>query len=163
MMHRMASSRRIKSGRTYTAPELAVALGVATGTVRRWVRDGLPLIDSERPKLIHGGEFLTWHKAKQKARKIKCGPFQMYCCKCRAPRQLMLGSAVVIHRNEKSATVKALCAECGTAMNRHSSKENATEWVDAARPAKGQKLSLVASPKPLVIVASGTPTAKKAG
>ena len=163
MTHRMVSSRRIKSGRTYTAPELAATLGVATGTVRRWVRAGMPLIDGERPKLIHGGEFLTWHKAKRKARKVKCGPFQMYCCKCRAPRQMMPGSAVVIHRNEKSATVKALCAECGTAMNRHCSKENATEWVDSTRPAKGQKPRLMASTNPLVIVASGASTVTKAG
>lgn len=157
------SSRRIKSGRAYTVTELAAAMRVATGTVRRWVRDGMPLIDNERPKLIHGGEFLAWHKAKCEARKVKCGPFQMYCCKCRAPRQLLPGSAVVIHRNEKSATVKALCIECSTAMNRHCSKENATEWINSARPSKGHKPSLMASTNPLVIVAAGTSTARKAG
>lgn len=155
--------RRIRRTRSYTAPELALVLGVATGTVRRWVREGMPLIDKERPKLVNGAEFLAWHNARRRERKIKCGPRQMYCCRCRDARTFMPGSAVIIHRNEISATVKALCIACGTAMNRHCTRQNAVDWIDLSRPPKGQMPRLMASPNPLVNVNLGALSEAKVG
>jgi hypothetical protein len=145
-------------------PELAAVLGVAVGTVRRWVRvGGIPLIDSERPKLINGGEFLIWYKAREQGRKVRCGPRQMYCCKCRDARDILPGSAIVIHRNEKSATVKALCVACGTTMNRHCSRQNAAEWAKLARPPKGHQPRLIASTNALVNDAFEAPYASETG
>src|SRR6187401_1806311 len=109
MMRASPDVRRVRLARCYTVPELAAVLDISVGTARRWVRDGMPLIDRECPKLVQGGEFLTWFKLRRNARKVRCGPQQMYCCKCRDARQIMPGSAVIIHRNEKSASVKARC------------------------------------------------------
>lgn len=155
--------RRVRRTRSYTVLELASALSIASGTVRRWVRDGMPLIDNGRPKLVNGAEFLAWHNARQTARKVKCGPRQMYCCKCRDARTFMPGSSLIIYRNEKSATVKARCIACGTAMNRHCSRQNAVEWVDLPRLAKGQKPHLIVSPNPLVNADFGAPSKAKVG
>ena len=155
--------RRIRRTRCYTIPELAAVLRVSIGTARRWVREGMPLIDGEWPRLMQGGEFLEWFKARRDARKVKCGPRQMYCCRCRDARTIMPGSAVVIHRNEKTASVKALCVCCGAGMNRHCSKQNAAEWLDPARSSQGLQPRLLASTKPLVNDTMGDSPETKAG
>lgn len=120
-----ADVRRISRVICYTIPELAEVTGVSVGTGRRWVREGMPLIDGEWPRLVRGREFLSWFKVRRSARKVRCGQREMYCCKCRDARQIMPGSVVIIHRNIKSATVKARCITCGTVMNRHCSSSDA--------------------------------------
>lgn len=139
--------RRLKRSQTYTVPEAAIALRVSIGTVRRWVRQGLPLIDDKRPHLIHGKAMHDWLTERLKERQVKCGPRQIYCCKCRDARDMLPGSAVIIHRNEKAASVRALCAECGTTMHRHCSKENADAWSIRPQPIARQTLTLIASSK----------------
>lgn len=146
--------RRLKRTQTYTVPEAAASIGVSIGTVRRWVREGLPLIDDKRPQLIHGGAMREWLANKALARKVRCGPRQIYCCKCRDARDILPGSAVIIHRNEKAATVRALCIECGANMFRHCSKIDASIWMTAQHPLSRQTLTLIASRKPLAIVHS---------
>lgn len=141
--------RLIKQNRSYSIPELASLFGVRVETVRRWVRQGLPAIDDQRPKLIHGAQLREWLIAKRSKRRMKCGPRQMYCCKCRDAREMMPGSAVVTFRNEKSASIKAHCIVCGTSMFRQSSKTDAAHWIDMGGPEKGRKPSLVASSNPL--------------
>lgn len=142
--------RRVKRARCYTMPELAAVLTVSIGTARRWVREGMPLIDREWPRLVNGGEFISWFKERRNARKVRCGPREMYCCRCRDARPIMPGSAIVIQRNEKSSSVRALCILCAATMNRHCSKENAAQWLDPARPLQGHKPRLLVSPKSLV-------------
>ncbi len=141
--------RVIKRSRSYTVPELASLFGIRVGTVRRWIRRGLPVIDDQRPKLIHGKQLRQWLIAQRTERRIKCGPREMYCCKCRDAREMMPGSAVVTFRNEKSASIKAQCIECGTSMFRQSSRADAAHWIDTESPKKGHKPRLVASNNPL--------------
>jgi hypothetical protein len=157
MLGTKPNTRRIRRSISYTVPELASALGIAIGTIRRWVRLGMPLVDKERPKLVNGAEFLAWHNARCAARKSKCGPRQMYCFRCRDARDLMPGSALIIHRNEKCSSIKGLCISCGTPMNRHCSRQNAVSWIPLSRPLKGQKLHLLVSPTRLVNDAFGAP------
>lgn len=163
MMRARADVRRIRRTLCYTIPELAAALSVSVGTARRWVRDGMPLIDGERPRLVQGAEFLVWFKGRGLKRTVRCGPRQMYCCRCRDARTIMPGSAIVIHHNEKSASVKALCIQCGATMNRHCSRQNASEWLDPVRSSQGHKPRLLASPNTLVNDTPVTPPDAKAG
>ena len=46
--------RSIKAARTYTITEAAEALGMSFGTVRGWVKQGLPAMTAQRPFLILG-------------------------------------------------------------------------------------------------------------
>lgn len=141
--------RLIKQARSYSVLELASLFGVRVETVRRWMKQGLPTIDNHRPKLIHGAQLREWLIAKRSKRRIKCGPKQMYCCKCRDAREMLPGSAVVTFRNEKSASIKAQCIVCGTSMFRQSSKADAAKWIEPESPKKGHKPRLVASNNPL--------------
>jgi hypothetical protein len=140
----------MRQKQTYTVPEIAVALRVSVGTVRRWIRLGLPSIDDQRPKLVHGASLRQWLLDRREKRTVKCGPRQMYCCKCRDACEMLPGSAVVIHRNAKSASIKGLCIQCGTAMFRHCSKQDAASWIETRGPNTGHQPRLIASANPLV-------------
>lgn len=161
MVRKKIDCRRLKKSQTYTVPEAAQAVSVSIGTVRRWVRQGLPLIDENRPYLIHGKVMHDWLGAKAKARKVQCGPRQIYCCKCRDARDILPGSAIIIQRNETKASVRALCHVCGNKMFRHCSKANADAWLTFQRPLAGHALTLIASNATLPNDHLGAPQEKK--
>lgn len=67
---RRPDHRRVKLHRTYSVDEVARLLDMHPNTVRTWVREGLPLLDSKRPQLIHGTDltdFLTTPSPEQMA------------------------------------------------------------------------------------------------
>jgi hypothetical protein len=64
--------------------ESALTLNVAKGSVRRWLKHGLPHISEQRPFVILKGDlidFLDQRKPKQ-----RCEPNELYCFRCRAPK-----------------------------------------------------------------------------
>jgi hypothetical protein len=110
--------RAVRSARSYTIPEVAAVLGVSVGTVRGWVRSGLPAMIAQRPFLILGcelREFLAVRRSKSKA------PLQadeLYCFTCKAARK-PLGLMVDAHNQSvKTARLEGLCEVCGGSCNR---------------------------------------------
>jgi excisionase family DNA binding protein len=79
---RKPSGHRAKIHRSYTVDEVARLLGVAKGTVRRWIKAGLPVLADRKPALILG-EDLVQFLASRKAPRKKCSPAECYCVKCR--------------------------------------------------------------------------------
>jgi len=149
--------RRIRQKHSYTVPEISVSLRVAVGTVRRWITLGLPTIDDARPKLVHGSVLRKWLIDRRETRRTKCGPRQMYCFKCRDARDMLPGSAVTTNRNDKLASIEALCIACGSRMFRQCSKTNAADWLKFSRAPTRRQPSLIASNKPLLDDHSGMP------
>lgn len=149
--------RRIKQKHSYTVPDISASLGVTVGTVRRWIANGLPTIDDERPRLVHGSALRKWLVDRRKTRRTKCGPRQMYCFKCRDARDMLPGSAVTTHRNDKLASIEALCVACGSKMFRQCSKVNAAKWLQFSRAQTRHQPSLIASNEPLLDDRSKTP------
>lgn len=110
--------RRIRTTKTYTVPEIAMVLSRSIATVRRWIRDGLPILDNNHPTLVDGAVLRQWLQKKWEA---KCADNELYCFKCRKPRMAMLGTARVGPRNAKMITINANCEVCGNRMNRGAS------------------------------------------
>jgi len=110
--------RRIRLSRCYSVPEAATLLGVSAGTVRTWIRQGLPVLGNGKPILIPGDGLKSWLKARWTARKHHCQPDELYCCRCRCPRKAKLRSAEVIPMNAKTVAIRALCGSCGARMNK---------------------------------------------
>ena len=78
--------KRVKAARSYTIPEAAEALGVSVGTVRGWVRQGLPAMTAQRPFLILGDDIRDYlHQSRAKA-KTALAPDQLLCLTCKQGR-----------------------------------------------------------------------------
>lgn len=107
--------------RSYTVDEAARELGIAKGTVRRWLKSGeLPYLNDQKPALIHGTCLKDFGASRAKT-KVKCRPHEFYCFKCRTPMAAAGNMADFVPRSPKSGNLKAIC-KCGTIMNKNVSK-----------------------------------------
>ena len=115
--HRRAQWRAVKRHYNLTVEEAAKTLGVHRGTVRRWINKGLPALSDRKPLLILGEDLIDWLKSQRKEPQ-KCGPDELYCMKCRGPRQAA-GAKASLHPSQNGGgNLRAQCSVCGTPMNR---------------------------------------------
>jgi excisionase family DNA binding protein len=112
--------RRVKIHHPYTVDEVARLLDVAKGTVRRWLKSGLPAVDSHRPTLIRGRELHAFLAAKAKP-KHPCPPGHCFCVKCKVAREPGGGMAEFVVLSPTSGNLRAICPICGTWMHRRTS------------------------------------------
>lgn len=119
--------RKIRASKCYSILEAAKLLGIGVGTVRAWIRLGLPVLGSEKLILIPGDGLKNWLKVRAAARKQKCLPDEAYCLRCRRPRKAKTDSAVIAPRNSKTVVVQARCATCDARMNKTGSLAKISE------------------------------------
>ena len=142
--------RRIRIRRTYSVPEIAALLEVHVHTVRRWLSNGLGSIDGQKPTLIHGAELRRYLDTRAKVRKQKCGPDEMYCLSCRAPRLPILGSVHIADLNEKTVRLVGVCCTCGRKICRAGSASRLPEYTASFGPLQRRTPSLKGSSIPLL-------------
>jgi hypothetical protein len=121
----------IRKRYTYEVGEIAKLLGVCKGTVRHWIKAGLKPIDTSRPLLIKGEVLSTFLSARRETRRTKCQPNEMYCLRCREPRQPLGLMVDVTLRNEKTAQLSGICGTCDARLNRAASVINLAETLKA--------------------------------
>jgi hypothetical protein len=112
--------RRIKVHRAYTVDEAARLLGIAKGTVRRWLKNGLCSTDYLKPALIRGSDLADFLKSRGKA-KQHCPAGHCYCVKCRSSRKPDGAMAEYIVLTATSGNLRAICPTCGSLMHRRTS------------------------------------------
>lgn len=142
--------RRIRIRRTYSVPEVAALLEVHVHTVRRWLKNGLGSIDGQNPTLIHGAELRRYLDVRAKGRKHKCGPDEMYCLSCRAPRLPTLGSVNIAALNEKTVRLVGTCCTCGGKICRAGSASRLQEYTASFGPLQRRTPSLKGCSIPLL-------------
>lgn len=125
-MPRRPDPRAVRKHRNYTVEEAARATKVAKGTVRRWLKAGLPAVTDRRPALILGSDLIAFLSS-TKPKRQRCAIHQAYCFSCRAPRDPALGEVVIVAIRGGSARFWAMCAECETEMHRSLSAARITE------------------------------------
>jgi hypothetical protein len=86
--NRTVNSRRIKGLRSYTVEE-ASQLGWASieTPFAQWIKAGLAVIDTRRPVVMTGRDARKFLEARRATAGENASPGQMYCFKCRVPRQ----------------------------------------------------------------------------
>lgn len=117
MGKRWPSPTRVKRHRSYEIVEAARALDVHKNTVCRWIKDqGLEAITDRKPFLIRGTALQDFLRGKRTGGRSKCELDQLYCLKCRAPREP--AGRFVLYRavTEAGGNLEALCAVCETRM-----------------------------------------------
>jgi hypothetical protein len=115
-MARCTGWRVVKSHESYTVDEVARNQGVAKGTVRRWLKTGLPALNEKRPCLILGGDLVDFLKGR-KTPKQTCKPEECYCFRCKAPRKPAFAEAEYQPITPTNGQLIALC-ECSTLMHK---------------------------------------------
>jgi hypothetical protein len=116
-MTRRTGWRAVKSHESYTVEEAARNQGVAKGTVRRWLKTGLPSLNEKRPRIILGGDLVDFLKGREKPKQT-CKPEECYCFKCRAPRKPAFGEAEYQPITSTNGQLIALCGDCTTVMHK---------------------------------------------
>ena len=117
MAQRRPNRRAIKMHYSYTSEEAARTLGVSKGTVRRWLKQGLPHIADQRPFLILGSDlrdFLDYRTTP----KQQCELHECFCFSCQEPKAAAGGMVDYIPRKALSGRISALCEDCGTIMHK---------------------------------------------
>lgn len=117
-MAKRPSHRVLRTARSYTFEEAASALGVSMGTVRAWVKHGLPIMKAQRPYLILGEALKDFVRAKTEKGKVALQPTELYCLRCKAPRTPMGMLVDCIHQTATTSRLMGLCGECGGTCNR---------------------------------------------
>lgn len=118
MKKRLHNPNLAKIYRNYTVEEVASLYDVFKGTVREWVKHGLPTINDKRPMLILGSDLAAFHQARRTKNKQKCKPGEIYCVGCRAPKAPAGDMAEYVSVTETLGNLIAICPDCGKIMNR---------------------------------------------
>ena len=118
MKKRLYNPNLAKIHRNYTVEEVAELYGVFKGTVRAWIKAGLPVLNDKRPMLILGSDLIAFHQAKRTKNKRQCKPGEMYCVRCRAPKKPAGDMADCRIITEKIGNLEAICPDCDKIMNR---------------------------------------------
>ncbi|MDI7775595.1 helix-turn-helix domain-containing protein [Asticcacaulis sp. EMRT-3] len=110
----------IRRHRNYTVEELARALGKTTQTIRRWIKNGLPVLTDIRPGLIMGVDVIDYMASRKPTRQT-CAPDECYCFRCRIPRPCAGGMAEFVPMTATTGDLRALCPHCSTLMHKRTS------------------------------------------
>jgi Helix-turn-helix domain len=118
MARRHPNHRLVKTHRNYTVDEVAALFKNHRNTVREWIRRGLPTCDARRPILILGPDLIAFLQAKRAKNKRTCAPGQLYCVRCRAPREAAGGFAEYRPLTPTLGCLAAICSICETVIHR---------------------------------------------
>ena len=112
--------RKIRPTHVYSLPEIATSLGFSIDTVRRWRREGMPVLADTMPYLVDGAALRDWLEERQKARKSTCKPDEMFCMGkgCHTPRRPEIGSVRIRKSNQRAGRIEAICKKCGTKISK---------------------------------------------
>ena len=115
--------RGINIHRTYSVDETARAFRVAKGTVRRWLKRGLPALKDQKPLLILGADLAAFASKSAKPRQT-CKPHECFCVKCRAPQIPAGDMAEFLALPAKGGNLRAICPGCGKLMHKRVALRN---------------------------------------
>ncbi len=143
MKKRLHNPKLAKIHHSYTVEEVASLYSVFNGTVRAWIKAGLPTLNDKRPMLVLGSDLAAFHQARRTKNKQKCRPGEMYCVRCRAPKSPALGMADYKPITRTMGNLIAICPDCNSIMNRRASLaklEQVRGKMDIAMPQALQRI-----------------------
>ena len=120
-------------------------------TVRNWLKVGLQPVDDRRPILILGRELSRFlHACREHARQ-RCGPGQLFCVRCRAPKSSAAGLADYVPISSSFGNLRGNCCDCGTRMYRRVAWRKLTAVagdLQVQLPQAQQRIADTAAPSP---------------
>ena len=86
-------------------------------TVRKWIKNGLPVIDGSKPALIYGDDLKDFLGKVNDNNHLSLNFDEFYCFSCKEAH-IPLGRKVYVEQNGSFIKVKGLCPKKHTIMNR---------------------------------------------
>lgn len=111
-MAKRVSAQRVKIHRQYTYDAAADVLGVTVQTVRAWRKDGLAVLDSQKPHLILGHDLKRFIQNRMPKASCKLAPDEFFCMSCRVPKRAYGAMADYEPFNHARGRLVALCEAC---------------------------------------------------
>ena len=108
---------RVKIHRNYSIAEAARILGVHRNTVRGWL-GGLRSFKVGREHYMLGSDLRDYLLERTSKRRVSTPAGQIFCMKCRAPREPAEGMVEVCGHGGPALNLRALCGVCGCLMHR---------------------------------------------
>ena len=108
--------------------EIAALYKVHIRTVRAWVKEGLPVVQSLYPHHVIGSDLKAFLDNRQQSRKTKLNADQFFCMKCKTAVNALNNQIKLIYSGKtvgkgiKDFTIQACCEICGTKLNRISNE-----------------------------------------
>ena len=118
MAKRLQNPRLAKKNRSYVVNEVVDLYGAHKNTVLNWIKQGLPTFDNKRPLMILGSDLNAFHKKRRVKNKHPCKPNEIYCMKCKTPKEPATGMVEYKPVNEKTGNIIGICPTCETLMYR---------------------------------------------
>jgi hypothetical protein len=125
---RTYNTRRIKSNYCYSLHEITELFSIHISSVRNWIKEGLPLIDTSRPYMVHGTDLITFIKKRQTKRKRPCKENEFFCLKCRAARTCLNNTIDLRIKSPTKVQLSGKCTICETSMYRAGSVKKIAEY-----------------------------------
>lgn len=129
MANRRHNPRLAKSLHNFTIAEAAELYGVHRNTVRHWLAEGLKPLDLRKPVLIHGTALNHFHRSRRLSVKQACGPCEVFCLTCRAPRRPAGAIADFVPLSESVGALTAICPVCVGIMTQRVNAERLKRFV----------------------------------
>jgi hypothetical protein len=118
MAKRNQNPRLAKIHRSYKVDEIADLYGTHKNTVLNWIKQGLPTFDNKRPLMILGSDLNAFHAKRRVKNKHPCKPNEIYCIRCRTPKEPAGNMAEYQSINETLGNLVAICPDCELIINR---------------------------------------------
>lgn len=141
---------KIRKTYSYDVSEIAKLFGVSKQTVHNWIKAGLPTIDGSYPCLVHGGELYAFHATRKQKNKSPTPFGKFHCFHCKAAQFPADGSLNITNRNREFATAKAVCAVCGTKVNRNLALGDCDAFANIQRQKQAADTTLFSDEVPSV-------------
>lgn len=123
-----ASSRRIKSNRTYNLQEAADVAQVTVQTIRAWGKRGLRMMTGKRPYLILGADLKAFLQEARAANKKPLEIGQFLCMRCKRPQPPAFGMADYEPKSAAHGYLTAFCAACNATCIRIVRHSDLPKW-----------------------------------
>ena len=112
MAKRRLNPRLAKIHHSYSVEELARLFKIHKNTVRNWHKQGLQPNDHFRPILTRGQEVQRFLLERKARRKLTCGPGQIYCLPCRAPKTPAGNIGECAQLGLATGMLQGICPDC---------------------------------------------------
>jgi hypothetical protein len=116
MARRHQNPRLAKIHRSYKIDEIADLYGTHKNTVLNWIKQGLPTFDNKRPLMILGSDLNAFHAKRRVKNRHPCKPNEIYCMKCKIPKEPPAGMMEYQPVNAKTGNLIGICPVCQTLM-----------------------------------------------